>query len=196
MTSRILVVDDDPTLGHAIALVLAGAGYETLEATSGYECLRRAREDHPDIILLDVVLPDVDGFEVCRRIKADPETAGCTVVLLSGVRTDSDSQAGGLEIGADGYITRPIPNRELLARVGAMVRLREASRELFEKQAELARLAAERRQQSRRLASAAAMREVRIAELKAAVRALRAQLEAAGLVPLAGDPLVEDDDGR
>ena len=188
---KVLVVDDQPELLHAMARLVAQAGYETLEASSGYECLQRVRQELPDLVLLDVVLPDLSGFEVCRRIKDDPATAGCTVVLLSGVRTDSDSQADGLEIGADGYIARPIANRELLARVAAFVRLRQASADLLQKQAELAQLLARRSQESQLLARAAADREARIMELKATVEQLRAQLLAAGLAPAAGDPLAE-----
>jgi DNA-binding response OmpR family regulator len=188
---KVLVVDDQPELLHAMARLVAQAGYETLEASSGYECLQRVRQELPDLVLLDVVLPDLSGFEVCRRIKDDPATAGCTVVLLSGVRTDSDSQAAGLEIGADGYIARPIANRELLARVAAFVRLRQASADLLQKQAELAQLLARRSQESQLLARAAADREARIMELKAAVERLRAHLLAAGLSPAAGDALAE-----
>lgn len=88
--------------------------------------MRVARLDKPDLILLDVILPDIDGFEVCRVIKADPELAECFVVMLSGTRTDSASQIAGLDGGADGYISRPIPNAELLARVRGLLRIKRA----------------------------------------------------------------------
>jgi PAS domain S-box-containing protein len=123
---RILVVDDDPTVIHAMPRLLKSAGYDTRVAVTGQDCLNRLQETLPDLILLDVALPDMDGLEICRRIKADPNLADTFVVLLSRNKTDSDKQAEGLEAGADGYIARPVGNRELLARVQALLRLRAA----------------------------------------------------------------------
>jgi DNA-binding response OmpR family regulator len=125
----ILVVDDEPITLFATARLLRSAGYTVFEAYSGAGCLSVAREKEPDLILLDVQLPDILGYEVCRQIKADAELRQSYVVLLSGVMTSSDNQSEGLEIGADGYLTRPIANRELLARVQAMVRIIRAERE-------------------------------------------------------------------
>ncbi len=123
---RILVVDDDPAVIHALTCLLKSAGYDARVASSGQACLNRLHETLPDLVLLDVALPDMDGLEVCRQIKADPRLADTSVVLLSSMRTDSDKQAEGLEAGADGYIDRTVGNRELLARVQALVRLRDA----------------------------------------------------------------------
>ncbi len=128
-TISILVVDDEPITLFASARLLRSAGYSVFEADSGAACLSLAREKKPDLILLDVQLPDILGYEVCRQIKADAELRQSYVVLLSGVMTSSDNQSEGLEIGADGYLTRPIANRELLARVQAMVRIITAERE-------------------------------------------------------------------
>jgi two-component system cell cycle response regulator len=105
---------------------LESAGYETLGAQDGEAALRLAREHKPDLMLLDVNLPDISGLEVCKQMKADPELRGVFVVMLSAMYTDSDSQSEGLEAGADGYIARPIANRELVARVQAMLRIRAA----------------------------------------------------------------------
>jgi CheY-like chemotaxis protein len=127
-----LIVDDKIHALHGVSRIMMGAGYEVLEASNGTDCLRLAAEHKPDLILLDVVLPDIDGREVCRRIKSDPETKGIYVVLLSSIRVESDSQAEGLEQGADGYIARPIPNRELLARVKSMLRLKQAEKRCCE----------------------------------------------------------------
>jgi len=121
--AQILIVDDDPHLRRAHARLLEKSGYRVLEAATGRDALRLAREARPDLILVDVVLPDIDGLEVCRRVKADETLAGIHVVLLSGVKTASENQAEGLEAGADGYIVRPISNRELVARVEALLRL-------------------------------------------------------------------------
>ena len=123
-TAKILIVDDQIDALRGVSRIMRGAGYETFEASNGTDCLKLAAEHKPDLILLDVVLPDIDGMEVCKRIKSDPETADIYVILLSSIHTESDSQAKGLEYGADGYIARPIPNRELVARVKSILRLK------------------------------------------------------------------------
>jgi len=125
----ILVVDDEPDIRLATARVLEKAGYRVETADTGASCLRMVLERSPDLVLLDVILPDMDGYEVCRRIKADSDRAGTYVILLSGKRTASDDQSEGLEMGADGYVSRPVSNRELLARVQAMIRIIRAERE-------------------------------------------------------------------
>ena len=128
-TISILVVDDDPNVLLATARLLRSARYNVFEAETGSACLSVVRERKPDLILLDVHLPDTSGYEVCRQIKADEGLQQSYVVLLSGSMISSDNQSEGLEIGADGYLTRPIANRELLARVQAMVRIIRAERE-------------------------------------------------------------------
>ncbi len=124
--ARILIVDDQIHALQGVSRIMKGAGYEVLEASNGTDCLRLAMEYKPDLILLDVVLPDIDGREVCRRIKSDSEIKDIYVVLLASMQVESDRQAEGLEQGADGYIARPIPNRELLARVKSILRLKFA----------------------------------------------------------------------
>ncbi len=126
---EILVVDDDPDILFATARVVRKAGYPVVEASSGGECLQKIRESKPDILLLDVLLPDAEGPDICRRIKGDADLKSIYVILISGVRTASDDQADGLDGGADGYIARPISNRELVARVRAMERILTAERE-------------------------------------------------------------------
>jgi len=124
--TRILIVDDDPHLLQGMSRILKSAGYETIEAATGTDCLRFTIEQKPDLVLLDVMLPDINGIEVCKRIKLDKTLADSYVVLLSSLRISSDDQAEGLETGADGYIARPVSNRELLARVKALLRLKRA----------------------------------------------------------------------
>ncbi len=124
--SRILVVDDTPEILELTGALLREAGYAVIEARCGEEAIRLATASPPDLVLLDVMLPDLSGFEVCRRLKAEPEVRKCAVVLISSAETASETQAEGLEGGADGYIARPISNRELLARVEAMLRLKRA----------------------------------------------------------------------
>lgn len=135
---KILVVDDQIAGLKGVSRIMRKAGYETLEAATGQDCLALAVQHKPDLILLDVVLPDIDGREVCRRIKSDPETSDTYVVLLSSVAIGSDTQAEGMEHGADGYIARPVPNRELLARVKALIRLKQTEKRLQESQEQLA----------------------------------------------------------
>lgn len=130
----ILVVDDDPHILYATSRVLREAGYTVIQASSGDECLRLARAHLPDVILLDVVMNEPNGVETCKRLKADPALAHILVALLSGVKTDSESRALGLEAGADEYIARPISNRELVARVQALLRLKQTHDELREQQ--------------------------------------------------------------
>lgn len=125
-STRILVVDDNPVVLLNVCHLLRSAGYDVLEAASGHECLEVVRAQNPDLVLLDVVLADTDGIDLCRQIKGQPETARSFVVLLSSTATSSDRQVTGLEAGADGYIARPIENRELLARVQALLRIQKA----------------------------------------------------------------------
>ena len=136
---QILVVDDEPDLLDINSTILRSAGYEVLEASTGNDCLRIATEEHPDLILLDVNLPDISGIDVCRQIKADPELIGTYVILISGMKASSENQVEGLEEGADGYIVRPISKRELLARVHAMMRIKDSETALRESKEELER---------------------------------------------------------
>ncbi|MEW5870031.1 MAG: PAS domain S-box protein [Chloroflexota bacterium] len=128
--AKILIVDDDPFVLYANQRLLEAAGYEILLATTGAEALQQARHNKPDLLLLDVNLPDISGLEVNKQIKVDTELTNVFVVLLSGINTDSESQALGLESGADGYITLPIAHREFLARIDAMLRIRRVEQEL------------------------------------------------------------------
>jgi len=133
----ILVVDDDPDILSGTARLLGKAGYAVDRASSGEEALQAAYDHHPDLLLLDHDLPGIDGTEVCRRIKRDPALADSLVVIVSASHAESDQQAEGLESGADGYIGRPIANRELLARVAAYVRILRLARSLRLEAAEL-----------------------------------------------------------
>jgi len=130
--ARILIVDDQPYALEAMSRIMKSGGYETLDASTGAECLKLAAEQKPDLILLDVVLPDIDGREVCKRIKSSPETQDIYVALVSSIKTESDSLTEGLEFGADGYLPRPMPNRELLARVKSLLRLKDTENRLKE----------------------------------------------------------------
>jgi PAS domain S-box-containing protein len=127
---RVLVVDDDEDVANGTARVLAHAGYAVDRVFTGEDGWQTAQDHVPDLVLLDRDLPGIDGLEVCRRIKSAPALSTTFVVLASASYATSDDQAVGLEAGADGYITRPIANRELLARVAAFGRMQALTCEL------------------------------------------------------------------
>lgn len=104
---RILVVEDSPTALYVVADMLAKDGYEVVKATDGEEALRLAAEEQPNLILLDVILPKLNGYQVCRRIKAAPETQRIPVVMITS-KSKSTDRNWGLEQGADGYIVKPV----------------------------------------------------------------------------------------
>ncbi len=126
---RILVVDDTEPLRMGTARVLRQAGYAVEEAATGREGLEKARRLKPDLVLLDVNLPDMSGFDICKTLKSDPDSKRVYVMMLSASKTSPDDRSEGLELGADGYLIRPLSNRELLAGVRAMERIIRAERE-------------------------------------------------------------------
>ena len=127
----VLNVDDDAAGRYAITRILLQAGFEVVEAATGREALRLAQEC-PDLVVLDVNLPDIDGFEVCRRIKANPRTAAIPVVHLSATFVGSEDRIAGLEEGADGYLTQPVEPRELVATIKAFLRVKASEQALRE----------------------------------------------------------------
>jgi DNA-binding response OmpR family regulator len=133
---RILVTDDDPESLMLMTSVLQRAGYEVLESKTGQGCLDGAMAYRPALVVLDVMLPDMSGIEVCKKIKSSFDLAGTFVILTSGVRVTSEWQADGLNIGADGYIIKPISNKEFLARVQAIERIKDAEDTLRKKEKE------------------------------------------------------------
>ncbi len=118
---KILVVDDDPDLRDLIGYTLRRDGYFVLEAEDGQKGLLLAEVERPDLVLLDVNLPRIDGFEVCRRLRAGSTTAAIPVVMLT-VRGSEEDQVRGLDLGADDYLSKPFSPRTLLARVRALLR--------------------------------------------------------------------------
>lgn len=124
--ARILVVDDSDDLRKVFCTLLARAGYQVLSARTGQDCIRMVMEQEPDLVLLDVVLPDMSGIEVCKRIQSDNRTNGTLVLNISGTRTSGFSQAESLDGGADGYLTKPIDGQALLAHVNALLRTKKA----------------------------------------------------------------------
>lgn len=118
---KILVIDDERDILDLVVPPLVREGYQVGTSMSGQDGLRRVREEHPDLVILDVMLPDLDGIEVCRALKWDSATRGIPVVMVTGKADESDVVLG-LGIGADDYISKPFRLKELLARVKAVLR--------------------------------------------------------------------------
>ena len=118
---KILVVDDEPDVVELIEFNLKGAGCEVTTAVDGEEALKKARAIPPDLIVLDVMLPEVDGLEVCKRLRSDPSTAAIPIIMLTAKAAEID-RVLGLELGADDYVTKPFSPRELVLRVKGMLR--------------------------------------------------------------------------
>jgi adenylate cyclase len=120
---RILIADDSPSNRDILQTRLAIHGYEILTATDGEEALAIARKAQPDLILLDVMMPKLDGFEVCRRLKADRSLPLIPVILVT-AKTDSKDIVAGLEAGGDEYLTKPVDQAALVARIKSMLRIK------------------------------------------------------------------------
>ncbi|MBV9656683.1 MAG: response regulator transcription factor [Verrucomicrobia bacterium] len=121
VAARVLLVDDEPDVADLVRYRLQGAGHEVMVASDGLTALRLARERRPDLLVLDLMLPQMSGQEVCRQLKSDPETASIPIIMLT-ARGQPAERIAGLEIGADDYVTKPFSPRELLLRVGAVLR--------------------------------------------------------------------------
>jgi two-component system phosphate regulon response regulator PhoB len=116
MKAKILVADDEPDALELIEVNLKNAGYDVLVAVDGREALQKARAVRPDLILLDIMLPEMDGLEVCKALRRDPATASLPIIMLTARAAEID-RVLGLELGADDYITKPFSPRELILRV-------------------------------------------------------------------------------
>lgn len=120
MPRTILVVDDDPVIQKLLAVNFEMEGYRVVTAGDGVEGIERVHRDRPDLVLLDVMMPRMDGIEVVRSLKADKATAGIPVILLSAKAQSTDIN-GGLDAGADDYVTKPFDPLELLDKVAALI---------------------------------------------------------------------------
>jgi phosphate regulon transcriptional regulator PhoB len=125
MARSILIVDDEKDIVDLVAYNVGKEGYGILKAYDGEGALRLARSKKPDLIVLDLMLPGIQGLEVCRRIRRNPDTAGIPIIMLT-ARGDEFDKVIGLEAGADDYITKPFSVKELLARVKAVLRRADA----------------------------------------------------------------------
>ncbi len=121
MDKTILVVDDEKDIVELVAYNLGREGYQVAKAYDGHQAWQYIRENQPDLVILDLMLPGISGFEICRLIRKKPETAGLPIIMLT-AKSDSVDKIMGLEIGADDYLTKPFNVRELIARVRAVLR--------------------------------------------------------------------------
>ncbi|MFT4211462.1 MAG: MtrAB system response regulator MtrA [Microbacterium sp.] len=123
MSSRILVVDDDPALAEMIGIVLAAEGFDAVFCADGDAALGAFRDENPDLVLLDLMLPGMDGIEICTRIRAE---SGVPIIMLT-ARTETADVVRGLESGADDYIVKPFNPKELVARIRTRLRPAQAA---------------------------------------------------------------------
>ena len=121
MSTRILVVEDDPDIAHLVARYLDKGGFTTELAGSGRDALTAISQRRPDLLVLDLMLPHVDGLEVCRVIRANSETAAMPIIMVT-ARAEEAERITGLELGADDYLAKPFSPNELVARVRALLR--------------------------------------------------------------------------
>src|SRR5262249_18334441 len=121
MKQKILVVDDEPDAVELIAFNLKAAGYEVITAHDGQEALSKARSVTPDLILLDLMLPEVDGLEVCKLLRREVRTRSVPIIRLTAKASEID-RVLGLELGADDYVTKPFSQRELTLRIKRLLR--------------------------------------------------------------------------
>jgi len=128
---RILIVDDDPHAVEILTRMLEREGYECVSAASGAAALQHVRERAVDVILLDVMMPEMDGLQVCERLRQDSELRQIPVVLLT-AKDDMETRSRGMALGVSEYLTKPVNKRELFSRIAAQLRSREYNRKLAE----------------------------------------------------------------
>jgi DNA-binding response OmpR family regulator len=125
--AQIMVVDDDPDTVSILARHLQREGYVAIEASSGVECLRTVRERPVDLILLDLMMPGMDGFDVCRALKAAPNTAEIPIIMIT-ARDDLDARAEGMRLGVSDFLAKPVFRRQLANRIRAQLDAHAAGR--------------------------------------------------------------------
>ncbi|MFO7685153.1 MAG: response regulator [Desulfobacterales bacterium] len=120
MPKKVLIVDDEPSIIVPLQFLMEQNGYETKVAFSGEEAMETIAASHPNLILLDIMLPIIDGFEVCQRVRENPEWNDIRIILLTAMGSEA-SIAKGLALGADAYITKPFSNSEVIAKVKELI---------------------------------------------------------------------------
>jgi two-component system alkaline phosphatase synthesis response regulator PhoP len=118
---KVLVVDDEEYIQHILNFSFGAEGYDVLTASDGEEALKRARKDRPDVIVLDIMMPKMDGYEACKRLKSDPQTKNIPVILLTAKGRDVDRKLG-TAAGADDYVVKPFSPGRLIERVQGIIK--------------------------------------------------------------------------
>lgn len=121
LAKKILVVEDEPDILQLVKLYLEKEGFRTATAVNGAQALKKVKEDKPDLIVLDLMLPEIDGLEVCKRLRSVPDTAMLPIIMLTAKAEESDTVIG-LELGADDYVAKPFSPKALVARIKALLR--------------------------------------------------------------------------
>jgi two-component system alkaline phosphatase synthesis response regulator PhoP len=125
MAKKILIVDDEPDLVEAVSIILESKGYAVVKAYGGVEGLKKVQTENPDLIVLDVMMPDKDGYTVCKELKADAKYRSIPILLLtavvSNIPTSRYTQEMGLETEADDFVNKPVEPQELVKRVEALI---------------------------------------------------------------------------
>jgi DNA-binding response OmpR family regulator len=124
MAKRILIIEDDPAVLRATSYILEKEGYEVLTAMNGLEGLTKAKGENPDLLVLDVMLPGIDGFEICHRLRDEPQTAQLPILMLSAKGQAADKSMG-LQVGANEYLTKPVERLVLLDKVKTLLAAKE-----------------------------------------------------------------------
>ena len=121
LQKKILVVEDEPDILQLVKLYLEKEGFRTATAVNGVQALKKVKEDKPDLIVLDLMLPEIDGLEVCKHLRSVPDTAMLPIIMLTAKAEESDTVIG-LELGADDYVAKPFSPKALVARIKALLR--------------------------------------------------------------------------
>ncbi|OGO07848.1 MAG: hypothetical protein A2Y92_05090 [Chloroflexi bacterium RBG_13_57_8] len=132
MTKKILVIEDDPGISRLVDYSLRHEGYEVIAAGNGLEGIRKARQEAPDLVILDVMLPGMDGFEICHRLRSEPDTAQLPIIMFSAKAQEIDKNTG-LKVGADDYLPKPAAPAEIVNRVARLLEKKESGRAAEEK---------------------------------------------------------------
>ncbi len=120
MAKRILIIEDDPAVLRATSYILEKEGYEVLTAMNGLEGLTKAKGENPDLLILDVMLPGIDGFEICHRLRDEAQTAQLPILMLSAKGQAADKSMG-LQVGANEYLTKPVERLVLLGKIESLL---------------------------------------------------------------------------
>jgi two-component system alkaline phosphatase synthesis response regulator PhoP len=123
MSKKILVIEDDPASLRLTQYILEHRDYEVLTAVNGLDGLKKAQSEEPDLVVTDIMLPGMDGFDICYQLRAEPRTAKIPVLMLSAKAREADKETG-LKVGADGYITKPVDPEEIISRIEALLQRR------------------------------------------------------------------------